>query len=256
MRSTRTTSRQRPLARVTGLGPQSAATRCAGEHGVRAAPVAARAAPPRARGRARPRTQRSCRAARARARAPSAPSPRPRRRRPRRASRRRPPPRPCSLRSACGSESTASWPLKQVCQARMPLRDSVEARELGERVRRGPDVAGREQRLAPVERELGARGVGRVEAVERAPEQARRRAAGRRARAPVAPRSRGGGRRARRARERSRRAAPSSRRCWNDCSRCQPIVSSWSAGSGPAFSVSHSAKRAWSSARVSRSGRR
>ena len=39
MRSTRTTSRQRPLARVTGLGPHSAATGAIGEHGVRAAAI-------------------------------------------------------------------------------------------------------------------------------------------------------------------------------------------------------------------------
>ena len=38
----------------------------------------------------------------------------------------------------------------------------------------GADVAGGEQRLAPVERELGARRIRRVEPIERAAEQARR----------------------------------------------------------------------------------
>ena len=49
-----------------------------------------------------------------------------------------------------------------------------EPPELGDRRRRGADVAGGEQRLAPVERQIGARGVRDVEPLERASEQARR----------------------------------------------------------------------------------
>ena len=48
------------------------------------------------------------------------------------------------------------------------IRIGGEAAELGDRAHRGADVAGREQRLAPVERQIGARGIGRVEPRERA----------------------------------------------------------------------------------------
>ena len=54
------------------------------------------------------------------------------------------------------------------------IRAAGEAAELGDRARRRADVAGGEQRLAPVEREIGARGIRRVEPIERASEQARR----------------------------------------------------------------------------------
>ena len=49
-----------------------------------------------------------------------------------------------------------------------------EAIERGDRGSCGADVAGREQRLAPVEREIGAGGIVRVEPTDRAAEQARR----------------------------------------------------------------------------------
>ena len=54
------------------------------------------------------------------------------------------------------------------------IRIGGEAAELGDRAHRGADVAGREQRLAPVEREVGARGIGRVEPRERALQKTRR----------------------------------------------------------------------------------
>jgi len=50
----------------------------------------------------------------------------------------------------------------------------AEAIELGDRARRRTDVARREQRFAPIEREIGARGVVGVEPVDRAAEQVRR----------------------------------------------------------------------------------
>ena len=79
--------------------------------------------------------------------------------------------------------------------------------ELGDRARRRrADVAGGEQRLAPVERQIGARRIRRVEPIERAAEQARRRAAGRRARARAGRPPRGSAPRARRGRGRARRS--------------------------------------------------
>ena len=54
------------------------------------------------------------------------------------------------------------------------IRAAGEAAELVDRARRGADVAGGEQRLAPVEGQVGARRIGGVEPVERASEQARR----------------------------------------------------------------------------------
>ena len=235
-------------ARHRARSPQRGQRR-AGEHRVGAPPVAARAARRRARGRARPRTRRSRRAARARARAPSAPSPRRRRRPPRRASPAAAATASAVARSACGSVSTASWPAKQVCQARRRSELAGEAAELVDRPRRGADVAGREQRLAPVERQLGARGIRGIEPIERAAEQARRerQVVARRARA--GPRPRGSAPRARRGRGRCSSSGPSSRRCWCACSRCQPIVSSCSTAS-PARASSQSAKRPCSSARV------
>ena len=47
-----------------------------------------------------------------------------------------------------------------------------ESAQLGNRAHRIGDVAGREQRLAPIEREVGARGIGRLEQGERALEKA------------------------------------------------------------------------------------
>ena len=48
------------------------------------------------------------------------------------------------------------------------IRIVGEASQLGDRAHRAADIAGREQRLAPVERQLGARGIGRIEPCERA----------------------------------------------------------------------------------------
>src|SRR5206468_1636236 len=54
------------------------------------------------------------------------------------------------------------------------LRAAGEAAELGDRALCGTHVTGGEQRFAPVEGEIGAGGIGRVEPIERAAEQARR----------------------------------------------------------------------------------
>ena len=209
MRSTRTTSRQRPLARVTGLGPQSAAS------GAPASTALARRRSPRAaRRRERPverrlARRRPCRAARA----------------------------PCAC-TECAFASPAASP--RAASARGRGRDRVGGRAQRLRVgehgelareagvpgaqalasppakrpssaiaaRRGTDVARREQRLAPVERELGARRVAGVEPVERAAEQARgERQVVARERAP-ARRRRGGAPRARRARGRVASSGP------------------------------------------------
>jgi hypothetical protein len=68
-----------------------------------------------------------------------------------------------------------------------PRRAGREAAELVERFRGRADVAGGEERLAPVERQVGATGIGRVEPIERAAEQACR---GRQVVAPERPPSR------------------------------------------------------------------
>jgi hypothetical protein len=52
-----------------------------------------------------------------------------------------------------------------------PIRRAGEPAELGHRGHPRADVAGREQRLAPVERQRGARGIVRIQQVERPPEQ-------------------------------------------------------------------------------------
>ena len=77
--------------------------------------------------------------------------------------------------SACGAVSTVSWPAKQVCQARSRVASRAQKRPSSSIApAAGPDVAGGEQRLAPVERELGARRIVGVEPIDRAAEQARR----------------------------------------------------------------------------------
>ena len=172
MRSTRTTSRQRPLARVTGLGPHSAASGAPASTVFARRRIARACAPPRA-----PVERRLARADLA--------EPRERLRvhevrlrlaggvaeRGQLPGRGRRPPPPSSCRF-CGAVSAVSCPAKQVCQARSRASVRSEAVELLDRRRRRTDVAGREQRLAPVERELGARGVVGLEALERAAEQA------------------------------------------------------------------------------------
>ncbi len=245
MRSTRTTSRQRPLARVTGLGPHSAAS------GATASTALARRRSPARRAAASARSS-------AASQAPTLPS---------RASAgawtkcafASPAASPSAASSsaaaatasavacsACGAVSTVSWPAKQVCQARdagrgwsrrrrgdgiadpFPNACPREAPQLVDRRRRWTDVAGGEQRLAPVEREIGARGIVAVEAIDARGRADPPRAADRRARARGGRRRRGGARRARRARVPCASSGPSSRRCWCACSRCQPIVSSCS----------------------------
>ena len=173
MRSTRTTSRQRPLARVTGLGPHSAAS---------GAPAST------AFERRRSRARRAAASARSSA-ASQAPT------LPRRAS--------ASACTECAFASPAASPAAASAVGRgrdrvggraqrlrigergelageagvpraQARRVAGEAAELVDRPRRRADVAGGEQRLAPVEGQVGARGIRRVEPIERASEQARR----------------------------------------------------------------------------------
>ena len=93
------------------------------------------------------------------------------------------------------------------------LRVGGEAAELVDRGRSGPDVAGGEQRLAPVEREIGARS-GRRRRADRARGRAGSPpAADRHAPARVGPPRRDSARPARRARGRSRRSARARARC-------------------------------------------
>ena len=204
MRSTRTTSRQRPLARVTGLGPQSAASGAPGEHRVGAAAVArARRAAASAWSSA-PRTRRPGRAGPAPARARRAPWPRRRRRRPRAGLDGGAATASAVSRSRSGAVRTASWPAKQVCHAARRADRRRSARAASTARRATVDVARGEQRLAPVE--LRARRAPGRRASRRSsarPEQARRE------RQVVALRARAGRRR------RGARAArsPSARPC-------------------------------------------
>ena len=175
MRSTRTTSRQRPLARVTGLGPQSAASGAPASTALARRRSPARRAAASARSSAAsqaptlPRRASACACTECALASPAAS------------------PSAASVAAAAATASavacsawdavsTASWPAKQVCHGArgVPSRAAKRAELVDRAAAAGPDVARGEQRLAPVERQVGARRIVGVEPVERAPEQARR----------------------------------------------------------------------------------
>ena len=255
MRSTRTTSRQRPLARVTGLGPHSAAS------GAPASTALARRRSPALRAAASALIER---------RLAGADLAEPRQRLRVHGVRLRLAGGVAELRELLGGGGDRVGRGLQLLRRGQRGELAREAGVPGAQTRgsrrrtapsssiafgRRPDVAGREQRLAPVERELGARRIAGVEAIDRAAEQARRERRRRRARARAGRRPRAAAPRARRALRPASSSGPSSRRCWCACSRCQPIVSSCS-GASPTCASIQSARRACSSARVPLSRRR
>ena len=171
IRSTRTTSRQRPLARVTGLGPPERGDRGTGEHRVRT-PTVLRA--PRGRERAverglggpdlaEPAERGRLHGMRLRL-AGGVP------RRDQRLGRRR--------HRLC--RRTQRLRFRQhgpVRKAGVPCPQTVGARgetpELVDRGARGADVAARQQRLAPIQDQIGPRCVSGFQPIDRAAEKAR-----------------------------------------------------------------------------------
>ena len=173
MRSTRTTSRQRPLARVTGLGPHRAASGAFASTAFERRRSCARRAAASAsveRGLARtdlaePRERERVHRMRLRLAGPVAC---------RRQLRGR-----GRDRVGRGTQRLRVGEHRELAgEARVPgaqaIRAAREAAELVERLCGGADVAGGEQGLAPVEGQVGTRRIGSVEPLERAPEQARR----------------------------------------------------------------------------------